>query len=147
MTRTDTIRLLHESGFNCFPVPAGEKAADDRYKAATTLPNQTISDDENYGYVPIHGMGTCILDLDDKERFRPFVEKLMVNGVKAVETPNGWHVPIVNVGGNITKIELFDYRQQNKKIVEIQGSRHYCIGPGSTVDGREYVIVNEDDPF
>ena len=36
------------------------------------------------------------------------------------------------------KIELFDYEfQPDKKIVEIQGPDHYCVGPASTIYHEE----------
>ena len=51
-----------------------------------------------------------------------------------IETGEGWHIPVINLTGNISKIELFDYDfQPDKKIVEIQGPDHYCVGPGCTI--------------
>ena len=64
------IELLRKNGFNCFPIPSGQKEADYCYKASRTPHNQVIKQDENYGYIPIMGRGTAIIDIDNKERYR-----------------------------------------------------------------------------
>lgn len=137
------IELLRKNGFNCFPIPKDQKKADSRYNAAKTRHNQPILDDENFGYIPIEGTGTAIIDLDDKERYRKFAEQKINKGHMIIETPNGWHVPVVGLSGSPSKMELFDYKVQDKKIVEIQGPRHYCVGPGSVVDATVYQPCNE----
>ena len=127
------IELFRKNGFNCFPISNGTKIADYRYKGSKTQFNQAIKDDENYGYIPIQGFGTAIIDFDDKEKYRPFVEHMVSKGCMVVETPHGWHIPVKGLAGNITKIELFDYAVQDKKIIEIQGINHYCVGVGSQI--------------
>lgn len=134
MTKTDFIQLFRESGFNCFPIPHGTKVADFRYKASKTMMNQQIRDEENYGIIPVWGNGNAIIDLDNKERYREFAEHMIDDGYMVIETPNGWHVPVIGLTGNISKIELFDYNIQEKKIIEIQGTDHYCVGVESEID-------------
>lgn len=128
------IELLRKYNFNCFPLPGERKEADYRYRASGTLKNQPILDSENYGYMPIAGHGNAIIDLDNKEKYRQFAEAMINDGYMVIETGEGWHIPCVNLSGNISKIELFDYDYQpNKKIVEVQGPDHYCVGPACTI--------------
>lgn len=141
MNKTDCINILSNNGFNCFPIPAGQKAADSRYKGALTEPSQDIKENENYGYIPIKGSGTCIVDFDDTryyEILKQYSEKFMV-----ISTPHGLHLPIKGIGGEPDKIELFDYDIQDKKIVEIQGPNHYCVGPGSYLDDKNAPDIDD----
>jgi len=140
--RDSFIVLLRKNGFNCFPIPELQKVADGRYKARKTKLNQPIKENENYGYIPIQGLKTAIIDLDNKERYRTFAENMIKEGCMVIETGKGWHIPVTGLSGEISKIELFDYKfQPNKKIVEIQGPDHYCIGPGSKIFHNE---LNKD---
>ena len=133
-TKKDYIDLLRKYHFNCFPLPGLQKVADFRYKASGTPHNQNIGDSENYGYIPITGMGNAIIDIDHKERYRQFAENMVKDGYMVIETGEGWHIPVVNLSGNISKVELFDYNfQPDKKIVEVQGPDHYCVGPLCTI--------------
>ena len=136
--REELIRILRANGFNCFPIPkypdsyANPKGADSRYDSQRTQPDQSISAEENYGYIPIKGAGTCIIDLDHKENYRAFAEEVITQGYMVIETPNGWHIPIKGLLGDIKKVMLYDYAiEPNKQIIEIQGYEHYCIGAGS----------------
>ena len=132
------IKILRNSGFNCFPIPSGQKEADYRYKASRTIHNQIIKQEENYGYIPITGTGTAIIDFDDKERYRSMAEHMISQGYMVIETPHGWHIPVKGLAGRISKTELFDYGYQpNKKIIEVQGTDHYCVGVGSKVLDKE----------
>jgi len=136
---------LRKNGFNCFPIPRGQKEADYRYKASRTLHNQVVKPEENYGYIPIIGTGTAIIDLDDKERYRSFAEHMISQGYMVIETPHGWHIPIVGLTGKISKMELFDYDfQPTKKIIEVQGVDHYCIGAYSEIIEGEGVVKYEN---
>ena len=138
MTNKDKIiKLLRSNGFNCFPIPSNQKIADYRYKASRTKLNQIIKENENFGYIPISGMGSAITDLDNKERYRSFAEHMIDEGYMVIETPHGWHIPVVGLSGHISKIELFDYDFQSKKIIEIQGSDHYCVGAYSQIIDKE----------
>ena len=136
--REELIRILRANGFNCFPIPkypdsyANPKGADSRYDSQRTQPNQPISAEENYGYIPIKGAGTCIIDLDHKENYRSFAEECIAEGHMVIETPNGWHIPIKGLLGDIKKVMLYDYAiEPSKQIIEIQGYEHYCVGAGS----------------
>ena len=136
--REELIRILRANGFNCFPIPkypdsyANPKGADSRYDSQRTQPDQPISESENYGYIPIKGAGTCIIDLDHKENYRAFAEEIIATGYMVIETPNGWHIPVKGLLGDIKKVLLYDYAiEPNKQIIEIQGYEHYCIGAGS----------------
>ena len=131
------MKLFRNNGFNCFPIPEKQKIADHRYNASKTLHNQIIKENENYGYIPISGTGTAIVDFDNKEMYRSMVELLILKGYMIIETPHGWHVPVSGLTGNISKIELFDYNIQDKKIIEIQGHDHYCVGAGSIIMGEK----------
>jgi hypothetical protein len=152
MNKSHYIDLLRKAGFNCFPIdPQKGKQADHRYNAAKTTPNQPILEHENYGYIPT--VGNCILDLDDKEKFRPFAERVVEQGYLVCETGKGWQIPVINLSGNISKIELYDYDSQDNKIVEIQGSKHYCVGIGSVIFHDklqrqvEYINIGTDKIF
>ena len=139
------IQLFRKNGFNCFPIPKGQKIADYRYKASRTLHNQPIKPDENFGYIPLIGSGSGIVDLDNKEKYRKFAEYLISNGYMVIETPHGWHIPVVGLTGRISKIELFDYGfQPDKKIIEIQGPDHYCVGVGSEIIDEDNVATYEN---
>ncbi len=54
-----------------------------------------------------------------------------------IETPHGWHIPVVGLTGVISKVELFDYKVQQKKIIEVQGFDHYCVGVESQVYDKD----------
>jgi len=133
------IKILRDTGFNCFPIPTYSKdypepkKADSRYKARRTKPEQPINDDENYGYIPIERTGTAIIDFDNKEQYRAFAENMIKDGYMVIETGKGWHIPVCGISGHISKIELFDYTISDEKIVEIQGPDHYCMGVGCTI--------------
>ena len=140
------IELFRNSKFNCFPIPQNQKIADFRYKASMTIPNQMIKGDENYGVLPTAGSGNCIVDLDSKEHYRKFAEFMIKQGFMVIESPHGWHLPVIGLSGAVSKIELFDYSIQSKKIVEIQGYDHYCTGAESVIidtDDRELTYTNK----
>lgn len=135
MNKAYYIKLFRNNGFNCFPIPKypdaylEHKAADLRYQGVRTKINQPITEEENYGVIAIKGAGTCFIDLDHKENYRSFAEENIKNGHMVIETPNGWHIPIKNLGGEIQKVMLYDYGvEPTKQIVEIQGHDHYVIG-------------------
>lgn len=128
------IELFRENGFNCFPISANSKVADYRYKAkGKTVPNQTITKKENYGILPTKDGLNAIIDIDEKERYRKFAESMIKEGYMVIESPHGWHIPVINLGNYATKMELFDYNYQKEKIIEIQGWLHYCVGVGSQI--------------
>jgi len=132
LSKEDYIKLFRESGFNCFPIPMGQKEADYRYEASNTRKLQNIRQDENYGVIPIEGAGTCIIDLDLKDRFIDFVNNFKGSHL-ITETGKGFHLYVVNLTGHVQKVELFDYNVSKDKIAEIQGSKHYCVGIGSKI--------------
>ena len=141
------INLLRENGFNCFPISReNEKEADYRYSGSRTKQNQTISDNENFGYIPMEGKGNCILDIDNKEKYRKQIKKSIEKGYVVVETGAGWQIPVIGLADNSSKIELFDYGFQDNKIIEIQGIYHYCMGIGSVIQhkklGKEVTYQN-----
>jgi hypothetical protein len=157
MSKDRWIKLFRDNGFNCFPIPqyaedylGTHKAADRRYDGENTELDQNISDTENYGVLPIKDSGSCIIDFDDKERYRQFAEENIQNGWMVIETPHGWHLPIKNLTGFVQKLELYNFKVQQTKIMEIQGSKHYVIGCGCTLideDTRKpvsYVNVGSD---
>jgi hypothetical protein len=146
--KSKTIKMLRNNNFNCFPIPYGTKEADSKYDAARTKLNQTIGTKENFGYIPTKM--NCIIDLDHikyNETLDKIAKKFMV--VKTAH--NGRHLPVINLGTDATKIELFDYSIQDKKIIEIQGNNHYCVGVGSVLledkNILEYTNIGTDILF
>ncbi|WP_316506136.1 DUF5906 domain-containing protein [Nitrosopumilus sp.] len=128
------IKLFRDHKFNCFPIPKNQKIGDYRYNADKTSPNQIISLQENYGVLPTVGNGNAIIDIDNKERYRTFAQTMIADGYMVIESPHGWHIPVIGLGGQISKTELFDYEfQPDKKIIEIQGPKHYCVGVESQI--------------
>ena len=128
------IKIFRDNGFNCFPIPELRKIADFRYKASKTPPNLPIRDEENYGVIGVAGAGNCIIDFDNKEEYRPFAELLIKSGYLVSESPHGWHVPATGFSGTVSKMEFFNYNISDKKIVEIQGFDHYCVGAGCVIE-------------
>ena len=108
-TKAHFIELFRKNGFNCFPIAEHQKVADYRYKASQTLPNQSIRDIENYGVLPINGNGNAIIDVDNKEKYRPFAKHMIEQGYMVIESPHGWHIPVIGLSGNVSKVELFNY--------------------------------------
>jgi len=134
------IELFRKNGFLCFPIPRYTDGKD--HKAGgrnwqNTDPNIIIKQDENYGLKPILGAGTAIADLDDKERYRKYAESFIEAGYMVIETGKGWHIPVIGLTGNISKMELHDYNVQTDKIIEIQGPKHYTVGAGSFIFHKE----------
>ena len=127
------IDFFRKNGFNCFPIKALTKIADYRYEAAKTELNQSIEESENYGTLPIEGSGSAIIDLDNKERFRTFAENMIKEGYLVIETGRGWHVYVTGLKDVGDKIELYDHKIQEEKIVEIQTYKHYVIGAESII--------------
>lgn len=142
-TKKHYIEIFRKNGFNCFPIPQYPKAykqqkgADGRYKGSKTIVNQSISDIDNYGVLPINGNGNAIIDFDDKERYRKFAEHMIKKGYMVIESPHGWHVPVIGLSGLVQKVELFDYDVKNEKIIEIQGYDHYVVGVGSKIYDKD----------
>ena len=138
-TKESYIKLFRENGFNCFPLvryregETNTKRSDTRWQARRTLHNQLIKESENYGLVGTVEGKSGTLDLDDKERYRKFAERIVSSGYMVIETGNGWHIPVKNFSTIPNKIELFDYAFIDKKIIEFQGVDHYVIGAGSTI--------------
>lgn len=141
ITKEDFIKFFRVNGFNAFPIPEKKKIADFRYKAAKTTPNQKILPNENYGIIALAGAGTAIVDFDDKEKYREFANYMIKKGYMVIESPHGWHLPVKGLTGQISKIELFDYEIQNTKIIEIQGTDHYCVGAESEIIDNELQVA------
>ena len=144
MNKKYHIEFFRKNGFNCFPIPKypdtfpNPKAADSRFDAGNTKQNQIISENENYGIIPLRGEGTAIIDLDHKERYRKFAENMVKDGYMVIETPNGWHIPVIGLSGKIQKVKLYDYSfQPDKQIIEIQGPEQYVIGCGSEIFNKK----------
>lgn len=133
------IKIFRENGFNCFPLiryregETNTKRSDTRWQARRTVLNQLIKESENYGVVGTVEGKCGTLDLDDKERYRKFAERMSSEGKMVIETGNGWHIPVKGFSTYPSKIELFDYAFKDTKIVEFQGVDHYVIGAGSTI--------------
>jgi len=127
------IDFFRKNGFNCFPIKPLTKIADWRYNAANTKLNQSIEESENYGIIAIEGSGSLIIDLDNKERFRTFAENMIKEGYTVIETGKGWHVFVTGLKDVGDKIELYDHKIQEEKIVEIQTNKHYVIGAESII--------------
>ena len=147
--RKKYIRILRDNGFNCFPInPKSEKQADSKYDGAATKTDQEILDSENYGYMARAGKGNCIVDFDSKiyeSKLLEIAKKYMV-----IKTGQGFHLPVISLTDDMTKVELFDYSKQDKKIIEIQGTKHYVMGIGSEIyhlkleKDVEYVNIGTD---
>ena len=146
--KSKLVKILRDNDFNCFPVPFGSKAADSRYDAARTKPNQIINEDENYGYIPTKK--NCIVDFDHP-KYNDELEKTAKEYMVIQTAHDGRHLPIINIGTDASKIELFDYNVQDKKIIEIQGNDHYCIGAGYKLKEKdkilEYINIGTDKIF
>jgi hypothetical protein len=147
--KSKNIRILRNNNFNCFPVPYGTKEADGRYKAeGKTELNQPITKNENFGYIPTKM--NCIVDFDHS-KFNEVLDKIAKKFMVIKTAHDRRHLPVINLGNDATKIELFDYSIQDKKIIEIQGFKHYCIGVGSVLleDGNtlEYANIGTDTIF
>ena len=68
----------------------------------------------------LHPNHIFVKNINDKERYRKYAEKMIESGFMVIETGQGWHVPAIGLVGTVTKIELFDYKYQpKKKIIEI----------------------------
>jgi hypothetical protein len=139
-TKEHYIEFFRQHGFNCFPIPQypesepEQKKADGRYNSSRTSPNQPVKDNENYGVIALKDAGTIFLDLDHKELYRKFAEENITNGYMVIETPNGWHIPVVGLSGTIKKMMFYDLDiEPEKQIVEIQGFDHYVVGCGCSI--------------
>lgn len=97
--------------------------------------------DCNYGL--LMGEGTVVIDVDNKNGKDGFksLGKLVAKGpiptTLAVETPNcGMHY-------YLTSDQQFPKRQNWFEGIDFQASASYVVGPGSVIDGREYLVVGE----
>jgi hypothetical protein len=122
--KAQIITILKKNEFNCFPIPYGQKNADNRYKGSRTTLNQKIREDENFGYISTKK--NCTADFDH-EKYNEILDRVAEKFMVIKTAHNRRHLPVRNLGTNATKIELFDYSIQDKKIIEIQGNDHYCV--------------------
>ena len=129
VNRDKIIRVLKNNDFNCFPMPSGSKNADYRYKASRTTLNQSIEENENFGYIATNK--NCTVDFDH-EKFNEILDELAEKYMVFKTAHGGWHLPIINLGTNATKVELFDYNISENKVIEIQGNDHYGVEPAPT---------------
>ncbi len=88
-TREKEIELWRKNKFNLFPMRGKRKGADEIWKSENTKPNQVIKESENFGVCGTVEGKNGIVDLDDKEVFRPFAEKLISKKCTVIETPHG----------------------------------------------------------
>ena len=139
--REKFIELLRKNDFNCFPIPANTKEADIRYDASRTKPNQPIREDENYGVISLKN--NCLIDFDHT-KYNEVLDKIASKYMVIKTAHDGRHLPVINLKDNASKIELFDYSIQDKKIIEIQGTKHYVVGAGSKITelGKELTYEN-----
>lgn len=144
--KSDYIKLFRKNNFNCFPIQKLKKVADYRYQASRTIPNQKIELEENYGIIPTVDGKNCVVDFDNKELFRPFATEMIDAGYMVIESPHGWHLPVIGLYNKATKIELYNYSVSIKKLVEIQGVDHYVVGVSSEIfdknDNKNYTYIN-----
>lgn len=144
------IKIFREAGFNCFPLKrrgaADTKVADHTWKARRTEQNLPIGDRENYGVCGTVGHGNGILDLDDKEKYRWFADKIISKGFMVIETGKGWHVPVMGFSDDTSKLEFVDAQTGGDKVVEFQGVDHYVVGAGSIIwhDKLDREVVYEN---
>lgn len=133
--KDEWIKFFREMGYNCFPIPKGKKEADHRYVADRKTPlNQKILPEENYGILPILENGNAIIDFDNRDRYRNFINLMIKEKYVVSETGRGWHIPVINLTGEVEKVYLYDYNfQPNSSIIEFQSSKQYCVGIGSTI--------------
>ena len=139
--RERIIDILRKNNFNCFPVPSNTKMADRRYDASRTKTNQPIEDIENYGYVS--SKNNCVIDFDHT-KYNDVLDEIAKEYMVTKTAHNGRHLPVINLKDNASKIELFDYSIQDKKIIEIQGTDHYVIGSGSTIKELDKELTYEN---
>jgi len=147
--RKKYIQILRDNGFNCFPInPKSEKQANSIYKGAETKTGQPILDSENYGYMAQTGKGNCIIDFDHQKYESQLLD--MAKNYMVIKTGQGFHLPVIGLTDDMSKVELFDYSIQDKKIMEIQGIKHYAMGIGSDIyhlkleKDVEYVNIGTD---
>lgn len=137
-TKEHFIKIFRDHNFICVPIPRyadsvsiqSQKAADFRIKKRENLP---IKPTENYAVIPPVDGVWC--DFDNKEFFRDFIESLIKKGIMVIESPNGWHVPVINLSGDITKVFLYESKSNatGKPILEILSHKQYVVGCGSDV--------------
>ena len=134
--RERIIEILRKNNFNCFPIRKYDdsesvpKRADHRYDASRTIENQPIDEKENYGYIA--SKNNCTIDFDHTT-YNEVLDKIASKYMVIKTAHNKRHLPVINLKGNATKIELFDTSIQDKKIIEIQGTEQYVVGSGSTI--------------
>lgn len=139
------IDLLRKNGFNCFPIPIyapdipnqKKKGGDSRYDAERTAVNQIINENENYGVIPTKEGRNAWVDFDDKEEYRQFADLMKKERYMVVETPHGWHIPVINLGTVASKKNLCNFSIRDKPLIEIQGPDQYVVGCGSQIVDSE----------
>ncbi len=140
-TKAFFIDLFRKNGFNCFPIPIrsddtptqDKKAGDFRYNGDKTEYSQVIKETENYGVLPTKDGKNAWVDFDDKEEYRQFVNLMKKEGYVVIDTPHGWHIPVINLGDSASKTNLHNYSIRDKALIEIQGTKSYVVGCGSKI--------------
>jgi Bifunctional DNA primase/polymerase, N-terminal len=147
-------RRLALSGFHIFPLMPNSKrpAIRDWPERASTDPDYAAgwwSDGVDYN-IGIHTRGMCVIDLDPKhggpENWAALVQQRKMLGddtpsTLQVRTPSGgfhlyfWLPPGVEVPNSVHKLG---------KGIDVRGRNGYVVGPGSTIDGKTYEIVDDE---
>jgi hypothetical protein len=144
-TKAFYIDLFRKLGFNCFAIPIrsddtpnqDKKAGDYRYNAEKTEHGQVIKETENYGVLPTKEGKNAWVDFDDKEEYRQFATIMIKDGYIVIETPHGWHIPVINLSTTASKKNLHNYSIRDKATIEIQGTKSYVVGCGSKIVDSE----------
>ena len=140
MAFAEAARSLAARGFRVHPLRTGSKVAlvEGWPEKATTDRAQIDAwwskwPDANIGIAA--GQGLTVIDLDGDEGVSSWTELTKANDIPptlAVRTPRGWHLYFAADG-------IANSANRLGQHVDVRGDGGYVVGPGSVVDGKEYV--------
>lgn len=153
MKKIDHALALAAKGFRVFPLSPGSKVPpkDFAWKAEATTDAAAIrkwwGNEPDYNVGIATGYGTIVVDADTKKGKPGLASLALLDSMDLpdslrVATPSGGvHVYLRTPGQHRNRVDSIE----GFKGIDIRSDGGYVVGPGSVLDGREYVVSSNED--
>lgn len=153
LKKIDHALALAAKGFRVFPLSPGSKVPpkDFAWKAEATTDAAAIrkwwGNEPDYNVGIATGYGTIVVDADTKKGKPGLASLALLDSMDLpdslrVATPSGGvHVYLRTPGQHRNRVDSIE----GFKGIDIRSDGGYVVGPGSVLDGREYVVSSNED--